>query len=69
MVRMHDQIGQVEQGLPGALVACPQTLIAAQQIMLIHVSGTLQNPEPRREALPALNQALQHLGGELENRK
>ena len=32
---------------------------ASQQIMLIHVDGTLQNPETRREALPAVNQALQ----------
>jgi hypothetical protein len=42
---------------------------AAQQLMLIHVDGTLQNPEPRQEALPALNQALQNLRGELENRR
>ena len=37
---------------------------ASQQIMLIHVDGTLQNPETRREALPAVNQALQQLTGE-----
>jgi len=42
---------------------------ASQQLMLIHVGGTLQNPEPRQEALPALNQALQQLRGELENRR
>ncbi len=34
---------------------------AGKQIMLIHVAGTLQNPEMRREALPGLNQALQQL--------
>lgn len=34
---------------------------AGKQIMLIHVGGTLQNPEMRREALPGLNQALQQL--------
>ncbi len=33
----------------------------SQQLMLIHVGGTLQNPEPRQEALPAVNQALQQL--------
>ncbi len=42
---------------------------ASQQLMLIHVGGTLQNPEPRQEALPALNQALQQIRGELENRR
>jgi len=36
---------------------------------LIHVDGTLQNPETRREALPGVNRALQQLKGELQNRK
>jgi hypothetical protein len=34
---------------------------ASRQIMLIHVSGTLQNPETRREAFPAVNKALNQL--------
>ncbi len=38
---------------------------ASQQIMLIHVDGPLQNPQVRREAFPAVNQALQHLQSEL----
>jgi hypothetical protein len=42
---------------------------ASQQLMLIRVGGTLQVPEPRQEALPALNQALQQIRNELENRK
>ena len=42
---------------------------AAQQIMLIHVDGTLQNPETRREALPGVNHALQQLTGDVQNRK
>lgn len=42
---------------------------AAEQIMPIRISGTLQNPETRREALPAVNQALQQLRGELEYRQ
>ena len=42
---------------------------ASQQLMLIRVGGTLQNPEPRQEALPALNQALQQIRNELESRK
>jgi hypothetical protein len=36
---------------------------ASQQIMQIHVGGTLQNPETRREAFPVVNQALQQLQG------
>lgn len=35
---------------------------ASQQIMLIHVGGTLQDPQVRNEALPGVNQALQQLG-------
>jgi hypothetical protein len=36
--------------------------------MLIHVGGTLQNPETRKEALPAVNQALQQIREELQKR-
>ncbi len=32
---------------------------ASQQIMLIHVDGTLDSPQPRSEVFPALSQALQ----------
>jgi hypothetical protein len=42
---------------------------ASQQLMLIHVGGTLQSPDPRQEALPALNQALQQIRSELETRR
>jgi hypothetical protein len=42
---------------------------ASQQLMLIRVGGTLQVPEPRQEALPALSQALQQIRNELEARK
>jgi hypothetical protein len=37
---------------------------ASQQIMQIRVDGTLQNPEPHREALPGVSHALQTLTGE-----
>jgi hypothetical protein len=37
---------------------------ASQQILLVHVGGTLQNPETSKQALPGLNQALQQLQGE-----
>ncbi len=36
---------------------------ASEQIMVIHVGGTLQNPETRREALPGVNRVLQQLNG------
>ncbi len=42
---------------------------ASQQLMLIHVDGTLQNPETRKEALPYVNQALQQIREELQNRR
>jgi hypothetical protein len=32
---------------------------ASQQIMQIHVGGTIQNPETTPEAFPGVNQALQ----------
>ena len=38
---------------------------ASQQLMQIHVAGTLQNPETRKEALPIVSQALQQLAEEL----
>jgi hypothetical protein len=34
---------------------------ASRQIMLLHVGGTLQNPESWKEAFPGVNQALQQL--------
>jgi hypothetical protein len=34
---------------------------ASQQLMLIHVAGTLQDPRMRREAFPGVNQAIQQL--------
>jgi hypothetical protein len=36
---------------------------ASEQILQIYVGGTLQNPDIRKEAFPAVNQALQHLQG------
>jgi hypothetical protein len=40
---------------------------ASRQIMLIHVNGTLQNPEPSREALPGLSQAWQQGWQQFQN--
>ncbi|NQU19960.1 MAG: AsmA-like C-terminal region-containing protein [Candidatus Nealsonbacteria bacterium] len=42
---------------------------AAEQIMRIHVGGTLQNPDTRTEAFPGVNQALQQLQDDLQNRR
>ena len=42
---------------------------ASQQIMLIHVDGTLHNPQTRKETLPVVNQVLQELMGEPPSRR
>ncbi|HUU95680.1 MAG TPA: AsmA-like C-terminal region-containing protein [Phycisphaerae bacterium] len=42
---------------------------ASEQIMRIHVGGTLQNPDSRTEAFPAVNQALQQLQDDLQKRR
>lgn len=39
---------------------------ASQQIMLIHVDGTLANPQIHREAFPGVNQVLEQLQAELQ---
>ena len=39
---------------------------AGQQIMVIHIGGTLQNPEKRNEPFPGLHQVLQRLREELQ---
>ena len=41
---------------------------ASQQLMLIHVDGTLQSPQTSRETLPALNHALQQIRDELSRK-
>ena len=51
-------VGRGELDLP---LIKPLVRGVSQQFMLIHVGGTLQNPETSREALPAVNQALQQL--------
>lgn len=38
---------------------------ASQQILLIHVDGTLNSPQIRREAFPGVNQALEQLQADL----
>ena len=42
---------------------------ASEQIMRIHVGGTLQNPDTRTEAFPVLNQTIQQLQDDLQDRR
>lgn len=54
----HALVGRADQELP----VVEQILgRASQQLMLIHVGGTLQKPEVRRQAFPGVNQAIQQL--------
>lgn len=41
---------------------------ASQQIMQIHVTGTLDHPETRREAFPGVSQALEQLQANMEGK-
>lgn len=52
----HSMVGRADRHLP---VLHDVLGGASQQIMLLHVGGTLQNPEVSREAFPGVNQALQ----------
>ena len=40
---------------------------ASQQVLLLHVDGTLKNPQVRRDVLPGVNQALERLQAELNS--
>jgi hypothetical protein len=58
----HAIVGSGELGVP---VLREIVGGASSQIMLIHADGTLEDPEVRREAFPAVNQALQQLQTDL----
>lgn len=62
----HALVGRGELDLP---VVKQVFSGASQQLMLIHVAGTLQNPETHKEALPGVSQALQQIREELQNRR
>ena len=62
----YAQLGRGELDIP---VVGPLLSGASRQILLLHVKGTLQNPEPSREALPGLNQAWQQFQNDFQNRK
>ncbi len=57
----HPVVGRSDRSVPilGEILGG-----ASQQTMQIRVTGTLQKPEPHRETLPAVNQALQQLRAE-----
>jgi hypothetical protein len=59
----HSVVGNDEFRIPGI-----RELLggASQQTLLVHVGGTLQNPETRYESFPALNHALQQLQIDLQ---
>lgn len=55
---LHAMVGRGERDLP----VLQQVLGgASQQIMLVHVGGTLQNPETSREPFPGVARAIQQL--------
>jgi len=61
-LKFHAIVGRGELGLPFLKQIVGG---ASQQIMLIHVTGTLKHPETSREAFPAVNKALQQLQTDL----
>ena len=61
----HAIVGRGELGLPMLKQVVGG---ASQQIMLIHVGGTMQNPETRREAFPVVNKALQQLQTDMNSK-
>jgi hypothetical protein len=58
-------VGRGELDLP---LIKPLLRGASQQLVLIHVDGTLQEPKTSQETLPALSQALQQLRDELQRK-
>ena len=57
-LKLQPIVGRSDMQLPGwkRLIGA-----ASEQIMQIHVTGTLADPKPKREALPTINHALQTL--------
>ena len=62
-MKLHAMVGRGERDLPVI-----HDLIggASQQIMLVHVGGTLQNPETSREPFPGIARAIQQLQNDPE---
>jgi len=56
----YTTVGRGDVEIPGFKELIRST---SQQMMLIHIDGTLQNPETRKEVLPMLNRTLQEIIG------
>lgn len=61
-LKFYTLVGRQEFSLPAVRAMLQQ---ASQQILLIHVNGTLDDPRMTREALPALKETLDQLFPEL----
>lgn len=62
---LHAVVGRDNLRIP---LVSPLLGGASQQIMLIHVDGTLDDPVLKSEAFPMVNKAVQQLQAELQNR-
>ena len=62
-MRLQPIVGRGEMGVP---ILKEVFHGASRQFMLVHVGGTLEDPETRREAFPNVNQALQQLSNDLQ---
>ena len=61
----HTMVGRDELRIP---ILRPILGSASEQMMQIHVAGTLSNPETSRKAFPGLNQAIQQLQSDIPKR-
>jgi len=62
-LKFYPIVGRGDLGLP---IISELFHGASQQFMLIHVGGTLQNPQTHQEVLPNVNQVLQQLSDDLQ---
>ncbi len=63
-LRLHAMMGRGNLNLP---VLREVLGGASQQILLVHVGGTLQNPETTRQPFPGVNRALQQIQADWQN--
>ena len=62
----HAIIGNDQMQVP---IVRPILGMASQQLMLLYVYGTLDNPQTTREALPGVRRAVQEMQPEAEKEK
>jgi len=65
-LKFHSVVGRSDYQLPVLKNMLGQ---ASQQFMLIHVDGTLANPHTRTEAFPGINQAMQQMQANQQQRR